>query len=240
MKHRYIFFSSIMLLVFPVGLCAGYLTISADSLRQWITTGTTYDFLLIDVRNTSEVTASAVIATDECKPYLLSWNQGTFIQAMSKLPKDTVIVLYCASGNRSGQAAQLLSDSGFKKVYSLVNGFSGWGSRPTKPASDIKPTDKLPEPSMLKKSSTTNYPYNISSVRQELHFWGNKIAIAFPITTYHTIYIFNAQGRCIMSEHNPFVHGTVWFLNRLKESFYAVKLVSDNNQSLEAVGIVKK
>lgn len=39
---------------------------------------------------------------------------------------DTKIILYCRSGTRSALAAQTLEKMGFKNVYSLSGGFSGW------------------------------------------------------------------------------------------------------------------
>jgi rhodanese-related sulfurtransferase len=39
-------------------------------------------------------------------------------------PNDT-IVLMCRSGDRSAAAANLLAEAGFKKVYSVVDGFEG-------------------------------------------------------------------------------------------------------------------
>jgi rhodanese-related sulfurtransferase len=238
MKYYYALFSTLLLLLlFPVGSQAGYVTITADTLQKWISTGTSFDFLLIDVRETSE--ATKVIATDICKPYLLPWNSGVFASTMNKLPKDTAIVIYCASGNRSGQAAKKLSDSGFVKVYSLTGGFNGWGTRPTKASSDIKPTDKLPEPSMFKKSSMIKHERKFSSQRLEFHFSGNTILVASPIAARHTLSLFNAQGKCVLSKLNPFAYGTACVAAGLSEGFFLVKLESSGTRSIEAIRIAK-
>lgn len=39
------------------------------------------------------------------------------------------VVLICASGNRSGQAAHFLSQHGFNKVANLMGGTHGWAMR---------------------------------------------------------------------------------------------------------------
>lgn len=46
----------------------------------------------------------------------------------SELPedKDTPLLLYCRSGNRSQQAAQTLQDMGFTNIIELESGITGW------------------------------------------------------------------------------------------------------------------
>ena len=40
---------------------------------------------------------------------------------------DDVIVLYCATGMRSGEAAKILAEKGYTKIYSLDGGLINWG-----------------------------------------------------------------------------------------------------------------
>ncbi|ASZ12003.1 rhodanese-like domain-containing protein [Chitinophaga pendula] len=40
--------------------------------------------------------------------------------------KDEEVILYCRSGNRSGQAAMLLETMGFSNVKNLVGGMMNW------------------------------------------------------------------------------------------------------------------
>jgi len=44
---------------------------------------------------------------------------------LDELPHDQPIVLYCRSGNRSGQAMQLLAKAGYDRLYNL-GGVIGW------------------------------------------------------------------------------------------------------------------
>ena len=48
-------------------------------------------------------------------------------KAISLLPKDKTIALYCRSGRRSKKAAELLANAGYK-VVELSSGFLGWQS----------------------------------------------------------------------------------------------------------------
>ena len=41
--------------------------------------------------------------------------------------KDTVIILYCASGMRSSNAAKALIDLGYTNIYNLDGGLINWG-----------------------------------------------------------------------------------------------------------------
>ncbi len=45
--------------------------------------------------------------------------------AEMKLDREATIILYCSVGERSARAANLLIQSGFKSVYSMVEGFEG-------------------------------------------------------------------------------------------------------------------
>lgn len=47
------------------------------------------------------------------------------IEELEELKEQEVIV-YCRSGNRSGQAALILEDQGFKNVKNLVGGMKKW------------------------------------------------------------------------------------------------------------------
>ncbi|MFT3678742.1 MAG: rhodanese-like domain-containing protein [Ferruginibacter sp.] len=40
--------------------------------------------------------------------------------------KEEEVILYCRSGNRSGQAAVILDAAGFKNTKNLVGGMLGW------------------------------------------------------------------------------------------------------------------
>ncbi len=51
-------------------------------------------------------------------------NLETKIEAA--IPRDADVVIYCASGNRSALAADIMQDMGYTTVCSLAGGFRGW------------------------------------------------------------------------------------------------------------------
>lgn len=44
----------------------------------------------------------------------------------SAVPRDKPVVIYCANGNRSAFAAEVLTTMGYQQVSSLREGFAGW------------------------------------------------------------------------------------------------------------------
>ena len=43
-----------------------------------------------------------------------------------RVPRERKVVLYCASGNRSALAAEMLGQMGYRDVSSMAGGFRGW------------------------------------------------------------------------------------------------------------------
>lgn len=44
----------------------------------------------------------------------------------TRVPRDQEVVIYCASGNRSALAADVLQQMGYEKVSSMSGGIRGW------------------------------------------------------------------------------------------------------------------
>ena len=67
---------------------------------------------------------------DKKSRYMMAPNSG-FLSTMTdsvknlNLSKDDVVIVICRSGDRSSQAANLLTNAGYKRVYSVVDGFEG-------------------------------------------------------------------------------------------------------------------
>lgn len=103
--------------------------------------------LFLDIRSRAEVNflgSPAII--DANIPYMelnewYAWNEkkndfkmevnSDFVDFLTRrlkekgLNKNDPIILICRSGTRSSKAADLLADLGFKKVYSIAEGFEG-------------------------------------------------------------------------------------------------------------------
>ncbi|SIT93598.1 rhodanese-like domain-containing protein [Pontibacter indicus] len=72
------------------------------------------EVILVDVRTPAEFEAGHLDKTQHA-----DFLSGEFEKEMPTWDKDKVYYLYCASGNRSGKAAKLMEEAGFKKVYNI-------------------------------------------------------------------------------------------------------------------------
>lgn len=72
------------------------------------------DFVILDVRTDEEFNDSHVKGSIN-----IDILDASFHKEISKLDKSKVYKVYCRSGNRSGQAAQIMKSAGFKDVENL-------------------------------------------------------------------------------------------------------------------------
>ena len=49
-----------------------------------------------------------------------------FLEAVEKLDKSKNYYIYCRSGNRSGQACDIMEQLGFENTFNLEGGFMNW------------------------------------------------------------------------------------------------------------------
>lgn len=72
------------------------------------------DSVIIDVRTPEEFAEGHLDGATN-----LDLNGGQFQEAIAGLDPDVNYLVYCRSGNRSGQATALLRDAGFENVVDL-------------------------------------------------------------------------------------------------------------------------
>lgn len=88
----------------------------ADYVSQFSEAGANH--LLLDVR-TPEEYAGGHIANS------LNISVQTLESRLSEIPRDQPVVIYCRSGNRSAQAAQILAANGYTQIYDM-GGINTW------------------------------------------------------------------------------------------------------------------
>lgn len=139
-----------------IGLsCQGpkYKTIEVDEFVDYIKNADMVT--LLDVRTPPEHKEGYIPGTD----YNIDVLEENYVTiALEKLPKDKPVALYCRSGNRSKNAAQLLAENGYE-VVELATGIRGWteaGYKVEKPAKKEK-NDKNDNSAQIKAFITKMY-----------------------------------------------------------------------------------
>ncbi|MBX3084493.1 MAG: rhodanese-like domain-containing protein [Anaerolineae bacterium] len=74
--------------------------------------------LLLDVRTPDEFASEHIAGA-------VNISVQTLPDRLSEVPRDIPVVIYCHSGNRSAQAARILSDAGYTNIYDL-GGINAW------------------------------------------------------------------------------------------------------------------
>ncbi|MBT8252947.1 MAG: rhodanese-like domain-containing protein [Flavobacteriaceae bacterium] len=76
---------------------------------------------LVDVRTPEEFAGGHIE-----KATNIDFLADDFSEAILEVNKDKPVYIYCRSGNRSGQAAQIMQKLGFKTIYDLKGGYLAW------------------------------------------------------------------------------------------------------------------
>lgn len=77
--------------------------------------------VILDVRTDAEIEENGhiedMIQIDILQPEV-------FVQKIKDLDPEKTFLIYCRSGKRSAQACAVMSQNGFKNLYSLIGGFT--------------------------------------------------------------------------------------------------------------------
>ena len=79
------------------------------------------DVLILDVRTPDETQLGIIEGAT-----LINIYDDDFETKIDLMEKSKPILVYCASGGRSSQAAAILAENGFMEVYNLEGGLYGW------------------------------------------------------------------------------------------------------------------
>ena len=79
---------------------------------------------VLDVRTAGEYSGSHLKNV-----MLADWtDKAQFAERTKYLDKNKTLLVYCAAGGRSGQAAEWLKEQGFKEVVNLQGGITAWNA----------------------------------------------------------------------------------------------------------------
>lgn len=77
--------------------------------------------VILDVRTLQEFQAGHIKNS-----IMLDFYKPDFTQKLSKLNKTKTYLIYCRSGNRTGQTLKIMKKLGFTSVYNLKYGINDW------------------------------------------------------------------------------------------------------------------
>jgi phage shock protein E len=77
---------------------------------------------IVDLRTPAEIKETGIIAGAK----VMDYTAPDFSAKVKQLSKKRPVLVYCAAGGRSASAAQQLHQQGFKMVYDMSPGMSGW------------------------------------------------------------------------------------------------------------------
>lgn len=81
----------------------------------------TEEYELIDVRSPQELSEGSIPGHT-----MINFYEPDFMNKINELDRDKTYLLYCRSGNRSGQACGLMANLGFNKLFNLIGGIGAW------------------------------------------------------------------------------------------------------------------
>jgi rhodanese-related sulfurtransferase len=79
------------------------------------------DLVILDIRTPEEFAAGRIAGAINIDYYA-----SDFEAQLSELDLDVPYIMYCNSGNRSGNALPLMDSIGFTEVYELDGGIQAW------------------------------------------------------------------------------------------------------------------
>jgi thioredoxin 1 len=90
---------------------------------------------LVDVRTTGEYGGGHLPKSQN-----VDFRSADFTQKVQTLDKTKPTFVYCLSGGRSSEAANIMRQNGFTNVYEMGGGYLKWTTK-MKPVEGVKPTD---------------------------------------------------------------------------------------------------
>jgi rhodanese-related sulfurtransferase len=119
MKNR--FFCILIAAFFMASCSSNAQNVDANTFEQKINAG---GVQVLDVRTAGEYNGSHLKNV-----MLADWtDKAQFAERTKYLDKNKTLLVYCAAGGRSGQAAEWLKEQGYKEVVNLQGGITAWNA----------------------------------------------------------------------------------------------------------------
>jgi len=101
-------------------------------------------FTILDVRTISEYNTDHLEDADTRNFY-----DTDFVVQLDSLDKSRAYLIYCQSGNRSGQAYNIMQSLGFEEVYNMLGGISSWRTNGYQTTTIVPRFDNIYRPQLM-------------------------------------------------------------------------------------------
>lgn len=118
MNKLFVVISVVFILISSCDIRKNQNDISIDELKKKILTD---DFILVDVRTSEEYRDGHLEGSVN-----IDYFSDDFSNEIKQLGLETPIVLYCRSGNRSGESMSIMYDLGFVELRNFKGGYDEW------------------------------------------------------------------------------------------------------------------
>ncbi len=98
-------------------------SIKISQFIRWLDRKASSILLILDARSQEEYAVSHIKSAQWIDP------NNPAIAAISEVPLNTPIVVYCSVGYRSAKVAQQLSSAGYQNVFNLSGGIFQWANQ---------------------------------------------------------------------------------------------------------------
>ncbi|MDA7502075.1 rhodanese-like domain-containing protein [Chitinophagales bacterium] len=161
-----IFISLLFWLLLSLSICSQiYLDIDVHAAKDTIETNVgNSNFTILDVRTAEEYLPEHIAGA-----FNRDFYEPDFELQLDSLDKSRTYLIYCKSGNRSGQTLATMEDLGFQTVYNILGGMNDWNS------ANYAVTDVIPPYTDIYQNMTGLYQLEINSIS------------IFPNPSMHTI-----------------------------------------------------
>ncbi len=95
-----------------------FANLNADQAKELIDKG---EVVVLDVRTNREFQSGHIEGAEHMDFY-----GEDFTSKLEDLPKDKRYLVYCASGNRSGQAVAMMKKMNFEEAHNMLGGIGAW------------------------------------------------------------------------------------------------------------------
>src|SRR5690606_11445036 len=111
-------FTLVMAICLLSGCAAQYKSVNANQFNRL---SSQEDIQLVDVRTIEEYEAGHI--KDAVN---INVQDSSFRSEINKLDKNKAVLVYCRSGKRSNDAAEIMKEAGFTKIVNLEGGILSW------------------------------------------------------------------------------------------------------------------